>query len=115
MDLVEAWEKVETLYRNHGVTHCPMTGPQVCLITAINKVLSSGENLYGSFNLLVERNLLDEMRKELERVTDSRTLGGVALYNDSHTKEENLAVIAQCRSEAQAKQHSANKQEPSLV
>lgn len=96
MNEIEAWVKVEQLYDHNGVNHPPLAVKQVCLLTAIGEVTArsaTGVNY-------------DKMMDRLHKVVGE----SVPLYNDSHSKEENLAAIAQCRSECAAEHGKSAKE-----
>lgn len=96
MNELETWEAIETLYEQRGVPYCPTLSGEVCLLSAIGVVVRSGDRSFYQSDA--------EVMKRLIRTIGATWTGDVAEYNDSHTKEENLALIAQCRSECAAEQ-----------
>jgi hypothetical protein len=91
----EAWRRVEELYRERGVSYSPSRRhKEVCLATALSRVPLLVDAALTAEGAFLQARMFERMERAIE--------DGIEEYNDSHTKEDNLALIAQCRSEAAA-------------
>lgn len=89
MNELEAWKQIENLYEKCGVSHTPSYN-QHCLLTSVHTVAKHSP----LYDVKLSQLLLTRL--------DAATSGRITHYNDTHTKEENLAIIHQCRTECAA-------------
>lgn len=97
MNELTVWKNIESLYKKHGVNRCPWKEKdEVCLVSAVGRVFGGTISWHDLQTHHVMKRLLSNLG--CDHVNDA------IRYNDTHNRDEVLALIAQCRSECAAEQ-----------